>query len=98
MFYVFLRQFIVAYKNWKPINSGWLSEDALPSVENLSTSDYTVGCSSGHPAEIILKLSEEVKQLTSLIVECKLIYLYQFDDAFDISLLYLFLMNLLFIS
>uniref|UniRef100_A0A0A0LGX7 Uncharacterized protein n=1 Tax=Cucumis sativus TaxID=3659 RepID=A0A0A0LGX7_CUCSA len=69
LFYVFLRQFIVAYKNWKPINSGWLSEDALPSVENLSTSDYTVGCSSGHPAEIILKLSEEVKQLTSLIVE-----------------------------
>ncbi|XP_050939531.1 BEACH domain-containing protein B isoform X3 [Cucumis melo] len=69
LFYVFLKQFIVAYKNWKPINSGWLSEDASTSVENLSTSDHTVGCSSGHPAEIILKLSEELKQLTSLIIE-----------------------------
>lgn len=89
MFYVFLKQFIVAYKNWKPINSGWLSEDALTSVENLSTSDNTVvGCSSGHPAEIILKLTEEVKQLTSLIVECKLIYLLQFEDAFALCFIY----------
>lgn len=90
MFYVFLKQFIVVYKNWKPINSGWLSEDASTSVqtiENSSTLDHTVvGCSSGHPSEIILKLTEEVKQLTSVVVECKLIFLHHFEDASDISL------------
>ncbi|KAG6608127.1 BEACH domain-containing protein B, partial [Cucurbita argyrosperma subsp. sororia] len=72
MFYVFLKQFIVVYKNWKPINAGWLPKDASTSVQtmNSSTSDHTVvGCSSGHPSEIILKLIEEVKQLTSVVVE-----------------------------
>ena len=81
MFYVFLKQFIVVYKNWKPINAGWLPKDASTSVQttNSSTSDHTVvGCSSGHPSEIILKLTEEVKQLTSVVVECKLIYLHHF--------------------
>lgn len=95
MFYVFLKQFAVVYKNWKPINFGAFPENAPTSLQTteISTSDHTVvGCSSGHPSEIILKLIEEVKQLTSVVVECKPINLQHFESASEISLFLLLLL------
>jgi hypothetical protein len=39
----------------------------------LRVDDIIVGCSAGHPAEIILALTEEITQLTSLVSECKIL-------------------------
>lgn len=75
-FLVFLKQFLAVYKNWEPENSGQLSEASSTSIllgEHSSHSDdVIVGCFAGHPAEVILTLAEEVKQVTTLVTECKL--------------------------
>lgn len=53
------------------MNSGILLEST--SVESLSSADdVVVGCSAGHPVEVIRVLIEEVTQLSSLVTECKL--------------------------
>ncbi|KAM3682516.1 hypothetical protein ACJW31_12G078200 [Castanea mollissima] len=72
-FHVFLKQFLVVYKNWEPVNYGQLSEDASTTIqpeEFMSYSnDVVFGCSAGHPAEIISVLTEEITTLTSLVNE-----------------------------
>jgi len=66
-----MKQFVIHYKDWEPVNSGILLESA--SVESLSSSDdVIVGCSAGHPVEVIRVLIEEVTQLISLVSDCKL--------------------------
>lgn len=71
MLHVFIKQFVAAFKDWEPVNSGILLESA--SVENFpSTDDVVIGCSSGHPVEVIRVLVEEVTQLSSLVTECKM--------------------------
>lgn len=79
LFHVFLRQFLVVYKNWEPVSQGQFSEAASTPIqpqEFISCSDnLVVGCSAGHPAEVISTLTQEIATLTSLITECKL-YLY----------------------
>jgi len=71
LLHVFIKQFVIGYKDWEPVNSGILLESA--SVESLSTADdVVVGCSAGHPVEVIRVLTEEVTQLTSLVTDCKL--------------------------
>ena len=76
MFHVFLKQFLVVYKNWEPVNSDQFSEAVSSPIqpeEFMSCSyDVVVGCSAGHPAEIISILTEEVTVLTSIVTECKL--------------------------
>ncbi|KAJ1424747.1 WD40/YVTN repeat-like-containing domain superfamily [Sesbania bispinosa] len=68
LLHVFIKQFVVAYKDWEPVNSGILLESA--SVENFpSTDDVVIGCSAGHPVEVIQVLVEEVAQLSSLVTE-----------------------------
>ena len=53
------------------MNLGILLEST--SVESLSSADdVVVGCSAGHPVEVIRVLIEEVTQLSSLVTECKL--------------------------
>ncbi|XP_042508929.1 BEACH domain-containing protein B-like isoform X1 [Macadamia integrifolia] len=72
LFYVFLKQFLLVYKNWEPVCSSQLLEvSSTLQLEEHSSSfdDIVVGCSDGHPAEIILTLSQEVAQLTSLVTE-----------------------------
>jgi hypothetical protein len=72
LFHVFLKQFLVVYKNWEPVNYGQLSEDASTTIqpeEFMSYSNVVVGCSAGHPAEIISILTEEIITLTSLVTE-----------------------------
>lgn len=90
MFHVFLRQFLVVYKNWEPVSQGQFSEAASTPIqpqEFISCSDnVVVGCSAGHPAEVISTLTQEIATLTSLITECKL-YLYVLNiRLFQISL------------
>jgi len=71
LLHVFIKQFVIAYKDWEPVNLGILLEST--SVESLSSADdVVVGCSAGHPVEVIRVLIEEVTQLSSLVTECKL--------------------------
>ncbi|XP_061352489.1 BEACH domain-containing protein B, partial [Gastrolobium bilobum] len=66
LLHVFIKQFVVAYNDWEPVNSGIL----LESAENFpSADDVVVGCSAGHPVEVIRVLIEEVMQLSSLVTE-----------------------------
>ncbi|KAF9610456.1 hypothetical protein IFM89_022420 [Coptis chinensis] len=73
LFYVFLKQFLIVYKNWKPIHSGEVPEAGLfaisPAEHPSGFDDILVGCSAGHPAEIILVLTQEIVELTSLVSE-----------------------------
>ncbi|KAJ8762560.1 hypothetical protein K2173_007999 [Erythroxylum novogranatense] len=70
LYRVFLEQFASVYKNWEPANAAQLTEGqsaAGPSAEKPLLSDMVVGCSSGHPAEVILTLTEELTELTTLV-------------------------------
>lgn len=81
LFHVFLKQFLVVYKNWEPVNSGQISEVAsttIQTAEYSSNSDVVIGCFAGHPAEVILILTEEITQLTAMVAECKLNFLFGF--------------------
>lgn len=73
LLFVFLKQFLIVYKNWEPVDSGQFldtASSAAPTGEYSSRfDDILVGCSAGHPAEIILVLTEEVGQLTALVTE-----------------------------
>ncbi|CAK7347273.1 unnamed protein product [Dovyalis caffra] len=63
-FHVFLKQFLMVFEKWEPANASRWPEAAsttVPPVENpLRTDDIIVGCSAGHPAEIIFVLTEEI--------------------------------------
>ncbi|OIW14558.1 hypothetical protein TanjilG_14944 [Lupinus angustifolius] len=68
LLHVFIKQFVVHYKDWEPVNSGILLEST--SAENFpSDEDVVVGCSAGHPIEVIRVLIEEITQLSSLVTE-----------------------------
>ncbi|KAH7849592.1 hypothetical protein Vadar_020109 [Vaccinium darrowii] len=72
LFYIFLKQFLVIYKNWEPVYPGQLAEvafSAASAVEYTHADDIVVGCSTGHPAEIILAFIQEVVHVTALITE-----------------------------
>lgn len=73
LFHVFLKQFLMVFEKWEPANASQLPEAALTTVPPmeypLRVDDIIVGCSAGHPAEIILTLTEEITQLTSLVSE-----------------------------
>lgn len=78
LFYIFLKQFLVIYKNWEPVYPGQLAEVALSAAsaaEYTHSNDVVIGCSTGHPTEIILTLIEEVVHVTALITECKLAFI-----------------------
>ncbi|CAL0327334.1 unnamed protein product [Lupinus luteus] len=68
LLHVLIKQFVVHYKDWEPVNSGILLEST--SAENFpSDEDVVVGCSAGHPVEVIRVLIEEITQLSSLVTE-----------------------------
>ena len=82
LFYVFLKQFLIVYRNWEPPNVGQSPDhasSALPVEYSAHPSDVVIGCSNGHPSEIIHVLAEEVTQITAMVTECKLI-LYLFSE------------------
>ena len=77
LFYIFLKQFLIIYKSWEPIQPGQFTEVALyaaAAADHIDVNDIVVGCSTGHPAEIILTLIEEITHLTALVTECKLAF------------------------
>uniref|UniRef100_A0A0E0G1N6 BEACH domain-containing protein B n=1 Tax=Oryza nivara TaxID=4536 RepID=A0A0E0G1N6_ORYNI len=60
---IFIMHFVQAFKEWEP-------QYTEQSVDQEPISDDTVlGCSRGHPSEIILILVQEVSQITSFITE-----------------------------
>lgn len=79
LFHVFLKQFLIVFKNWEPVSGHQLSEASSttvqPAEDLLHYDDIVVGCSAGHPAELILTLTEEITQLTTFVTECKFIFI-----------------------
>ncbi|KAK9930220.1 hypothetical protein M0R45_027267 [Rubus argutus] len=69
LLHVFLKQFLVVYKNWEPVNSGQIPEAASTTIQPAEFDDVVIGCFAGHPAEVILVLTEEITQLTAMVVE-----------------------------
>ncbi|XP_062026093.1 BEACH domain-containing protein B isoform X1 [Rosa rugosa] len=69
LLHVFLKQFLVVYKNWEPVNSDQNSEAASTTIQHAESDDVVIGCFAGHPAEVILVLTEEITQLTAMVVE-----------------------------
>ncbi|KAK8930976.1 hypothetical protein KSP39_PZI016783 [Platanthera zijinensis] len=60
---VFFLHFKQTYNNWDPQNNDPLSVEMAPA------DDIVLGCSSGHPSEVILILVQEIVRLTSLVSE-----------------------------
>ncbi|KAL0289479.1 UNVERIFIED_CONTAM: BEACH domain-containing protein B [Sesamum calycinum] len=70
LFHIFLKQFLTIFQNWKPFNLGQTPEETptLSPVEYYQNiGDVVVGCSYGHPTEVILILTEEVSRITRLL-------------------------------
>lgn len=79
MFHVFLKQFLIVFKNWEPVKYGQLPEAASTAIqpgENSTSGNDIVGCFAGHPSEIILTLTEEIMQITTLVSESKLMFIF----------------------
>lgn len=43
-----------------------------PAEYSLQHDEVVVGCSAGHPAEVIQKLTQEISQTTALVADCEL--------------------------
>lgn len=69
---VFLMQFIQTYKNWEPDKD--LPSELMPIYPTEHTYGFPeviVGCSAGHPSEVILILIQELVRITSLVTDSK---------------------------
>ncbi|KAJ0086384.1 hypothetical protein Patl1_08677 [Pistacia atlantica] len=79
LFHVFLKQFLIVFKNWEPVSGHQLSEASSttvqPAEDLLHYDDIVVGCSAGHPAELILTLIEEITRLTTFVTESKFTFI-----------------------
>lgn len=71
LFHIFLKQFIIIFKNWEPVDQyPEAALSAVPPVEySQNFDDVMVGCSAGHPAEVVLIFIEEVSHITALVTE-----------------------------
>ncbi|KAK4359154.1 hypothetical protein RND71_021383 [Anisodus tanguticus] len=71
LFHIFLKQFLIVYRDWQPINPLHSPEDhvSVQLVHSQHFGDVVVGCSFGHPTEIIVVLVEEVAQMIALVNE-----------------------------
>ncbi|GMP45709.1 hypothetical protein CsSME_00014140 [Camellia sinensis var. sinensis] len=65
LFFIFLKQFLIIYKNWEPAYPDQFAEAALPSASTVD--DIVVGCCTGHPSEISLTFIEEVTHVKILV-------------------------------
>lgn len=75
LFHIFLKQFIIVYRDWQPINPLQSPEDhgLVQPVDSQHIEDVVVGCSFGHPSEIIAVLIDEVARMITLVNERKLV-------------------------
>ncbi|XP_027772213.1 BEACH domain-containing protein B isoform X3 [Solanum pennellii] len=71
LIHIFLKQFLIVYRDWQPINPLQSPEDHsfVQPVDSQHSGDVVVGCSFGHPSEIIAVLIEEVAQMITLVNE-----------------------------
>ncbi|KAG5612800.1 hypothetical protein H5410_024081 [Solanum commersonii] len=71
LMHIFLKQFVIVYRDWQPINPLQSPEDHgfVQPVDSQHSGDVVVGCSFGHPSEIIAVLIEEVAQMITLVNE-----------------------------
>ncbi|KAH0695321.1 hypothetical protein KY285_022418 [Solanum tuberosum] len=71
LMHIFLKQFLIVYRDWQPINPLHSPEDHgfVQPVDSQHSGDVVVGCSFGHPYEIIAVLIEEVAQMITLVNE-----------------------------
>ncbi|KAK4722545.1 hypothetical protein R3W88_012778 [Solanum pinnatisectum] len=71
LMHIFLKQFLIVYRDWQPINPLQSPEDHgfVQPVDSQHSGDVVVGCSFGHPSEIIAVLIEEVAQMITLVNE-----------------------------
>ncbi|XP_038974909.1 BEACH domain-containing protein B isoform X2 [Phoenix dactylifera] len=61
---VFLLHFIQTYKNWEPVHGG-----QLPAEQASGSEEIILGCSTGHPSEVILILIQQIARISSLVTE-----------------------------
>ncbi|XP_068657011.1 BEACH domain-containing protein B [Aristolochia californica] len=70
---IFLMHFLHVYKNWQPVDfelaSVGGSSKFSGSSASLGIEDVIVGCSAGHPAEVIIFLIREITRITVLVAE-----------------------------
>lgn len=79
LFHIFLKQFLIVFRNWRPTNFGQPPEQAHyapPLDSSQRIGDVVVGCYFGHPIEIILTLIEELSQITRLLADSKFVTVY----------------------
>lgn len=71
LIHIFLKQFLIVYRDWQPINPLQSPEDHsfVQLVDSQHSGDVVVGCFFGHPSEIIAVLIEEVAQMITLVNE-----------------------------
>ncbi|KAL3340220.1 hypothetical protein AABB24_028710 [Solanum stoloniferum] len=71
LMHIFLKQFLIVYRDWQPINPLQSPEDHgfVQPVDSQHSGDVVVGCSFGHPSKIIAVLIEEVAQMITLVNE-----------------------------
>lgn len=75
-FRIFLKQFLAVFRNWKPFKLCKTPEETvIVSTVNYTRNigDVVVGCNFGHPAEVILLLTEEVSRITRFLTDSKLV-------------------------
>ncbi|XP_073008552.1 BEACH domain-containing protein B isoform X1 [Typha latifolia] len=61
---VFLLHFVQTYENWEPQHNGQLTSEQASRSE-----DILIGCSLGHPSEVILILVQEIARISSIVSE-----------------------------
>ncbi|KAG9440194.1 hypothetical protein H6P81_020359 [Aristolochia fimbriata] len=70
---IFLMHFFRVYKNWQPIyfenTSTGGSYNISGMITTLDSEDVVVGCSAGHPAEVIIFLIREITRITAFVAE-----------------------------
>ncbi|KAL8030230.1 hypothetical protein ABFX02_14G273200 [Erythranthe guttata] len=72
LFHIFLKQFLTIFRDWKPFNLDQTSKESQTfshADHAQGISDVVVGCNLGHPAEVILILTEEVSQITRFLTD-----------------------------
>lgn len=65
---IFVLQFVETFRDWGPHQIEQLVD------EESGNNETVVGCSSGHPSEVILILIQEISLITSTFTESKWLY------------------------
>lgn len=65
---IFVLQFVETFRDWGPHPTEQLVDQELENNETV------VGCSCGHPSEVILILIQEISLITSTFTESKQLY------------------------